>query len=117
MSELKACMGCGKPATRIDTAYDGEPRAVCYTRDCILYDIPFKFEAWQSRPLEDALQARIDEATQIIREAKEINDDQSEYGGGAWVNDDYENDPTDLEARIRKFLKGAKEAPKEVKHE
>ena len=54
----------------------------------------------------DALQARIDEATKLIREAKEINDDQSEYGGGAWVNDD-PDDPDGLEARIRKFLKEA----------
>ena len=51
------------------------------------------------------LDSQLDTAIFLIKEMKEINDDQSEYGGGAWVNNDYESDPTDLEARIRKFLK------------
>ena len=69
-NELKACKVCGEPAYRIDNAYDGEPRAVCYNRQCWLYDKPFKFDAWNTRPIEDALNQRIAELEAKIKAFK-----------------------------------------------
>ena len=67
MSEPKACKVCGEPACRIDNAYDGEPRAVCYNRKCWLYDKPFKFDEWNTRPIEDALNQRIAYLESLLR--------------------------------------------------
>ena len=89
MSEPKACKVCGEPACRIDNAYDGEPRAVCYNRKCWLYDKPFKFDEWNSRPIEDALNQRIAELqaciakldAYIIQVLRLLNNIECEYNG------------------------------------
>lgn len=58
MSELKPCPFCGKEPDEL--TLNGEPRAICW--NCI-----HDHDTWNTRPIEDALQARIAELEQQQR--------------------------------------------------
>jgi len=65
MTELKACPFCGvndvKTMTIADTRY-----IECNHCQCQMF-----VEQWQKRPLEEALQKRLDEQTEAIRKARD----------------------------------------------
>ena len=64
MSELKACAHCGHEAQPIRYEYkNGEIQdlAYCPNDDCPMHHRTLSIEAWQTRPIEDALTARIAE--------------------------------------------------------
>ena len=64
MSELKACAHCGHEAQPIRYEYkNGEIQdlAYCPNDDCPMHHRTLSIEAWQTRPIEDALNARIAE--------------------------------------------------------
>jgi hypothetical protein len=75
MSELKACPYCGKePKSSTFKFTDGISctYVCCSNEDCPFFGRTMRLEAWQSRPLEDALQSRIDELVAFVgRVAKE----------------------------------------------
>ena len=60
MSELKKCPFCGSEAMNL---YDDDVEMVgCPNTDCVEFDAPMvNVASWQTRPLEDALKARIAE--------------------------------------------------------
>lgn len=58
--ELKACPVCGgKPGVSHELSVDDH--VSCANPDCWLYGLGFHIDDWQNRPLEDALQARVEE--------------------------------------------------------
>ena len=63
MSELKVCAHCGHEAARKELRYYGETEtwAYCPNPDCPMHDRTMTIKAWQTRPIEDALNARIAE--------------------------------------------------------
>ena len=63
MSELKVCAHCGHEAARKELRYYGETEtwAYCPNPDCPMHDRTMTIKAWQTRPIEDALTARIAE--------------------------------------------------------
>ena len=78
MSELKACPFCGKK----DLIYDVEdhpelgssPFVECLTKDCfgftrVLYsdNVENAINKWNTRPLEDALQKRVEELEKLVK--------------------------------------------------
>jgi len=66
MTELKKCPFCGRDARNNPTWMVGsENSAECSNRHCITNKLTYAtIEEWNTRPLEDALQARIDELKQ-----------------------------------------------------
>ena len=66
MSELKACPFCGSEAI-IPTNLDGTPTdyeatyCTCSNDDCLIACEWVPIESWNTRPIEDALKARIAE--------------------------------------------------------
>ena len=74
MSELKACAHCGHEAQPIRYEYkNGEIQdlAYCPNDDCPMHHRTLSIEAWQTRPIEDALNARIAELEAENAELKE----------------------------------------------
>jgi len=83
MSELKACPFCGKK----DLIYDVEdhpelgssPFVECLTKDCfgftrVLYsdNVENAINKWNTRPLEDALQKRVEELEKLSNAHKKL---------------------------------------------
>ncbi len=68
MSELKVCAHCGHEAARKELRYYGETEtwAYCPNPDCPMHDRTMTIKAWQTRPIEDALNARIAELSQAV---------------------------------------------------
>jgi len=68
MSELKVCAHCGHEAARKELRYYGETEtwAYCPNPDCPMHDRTMTIKAWQTRPIEDALNARIAELRDVI---------------------------------------------------
>jgi len=72
--ELKRCWSCGEKA-RIpaDNAF-GNLYTDCTNENCRYFLDTMRVEIWQSRPLEDALQKRLDIAMGAMREAIATNE-------------------------------------------
>lgn len=64
--EFKACGLCGKEAESAIFP-DGVRRARCPSTDCLAHNYYVGIAKWNTRPLEDALQARIDELEEQLR--------------------------------------------------
>ena len=76
MNELKNCPFCGSELTEDDAfSEDGYPQ-MCH---CIWQTNSAEkaVQNWNTRPIEDALQARIDELEKIIKGLLEIEKKQS----------------------------------------
>ena len=59
MDEPKKCPFCGESVGQTNEL-SIEMRTECYNPSCWLAGVGMPLEIWQTRPLEDALQARID---------------------------------------------------------
>jgi hypothetical protein len=69
MTELKKCPFCGSEATNPMTK-NSSKYADCSNQDCITNKIVYvTVDEWNTRPIEDALQARIDELEQYKSQA------------------------------------------------
>ncbi len=68
MNELKACAHCGHEAARKELRYYGEVKkwAYCPNGDCPMHDRTMTVDAWNTRPVEDALNARIAASLRLI---------------------------------------------------
>ena len=67
MSELKPCPFCGKePSIYEDTGYVYCPNDDCMAADSYLEKAILPVEKWNTRPIEDALNARIAELSQAV---------------------------------------------------
>jgi hypothetical protein len=78
--ELKLCSFCGK------TAYKSQAKRIIHS--CNTINVSMSREHWQSRPIEDALQAKLDEAVEALRKYatagnwNEYTYFDGEYAGG-----------------------------------
>ena len=93
MSELKVCAHCGHEAARKELRYYGETEtwAYCPNPDCPMHDRTMTIKAWQTRPIEDALNARIAEleAENAALKAKlNAGETVDEWGKPDWVGKD-----------------------------
>jgi hypothetical protein len=59
MSELKPCPLCGQEPF-LDRMNDGQIYSHCTTKGCAMRNIDFISTKWNTRPIEAALQSRID---------------------------------------------------------
>ena len=75
MSELKACPFCGEPPV---VGLNGYPR--CPIPGIGTHAGGMTVEEWQTRPLEDALQKRVEELEKSISEAVEEIEELGKYG-------------------------------------
>ena len=77
MSELKPCPFCGNEPT-VTNEFDDEVLFYGCTKDidCPLYDAPFvNLENWNTRPIEDALNARIAELESLVEQLIWVGND------------------------------------------
>ena len=77
MSELKVCAHCGHEAARKELRYYGETEtwAYCPNPDCPMHDRTMTIKAWQTRPIEDALNARIAELESLVEQLIWVGND------------------------------------------
>lgn len=75
--ELKPCPFCGSEPT-VTNEFDDEVLFYGCTKDidCPLYDAPFvNLENWNTRPIEDVLQARIAELESLVEQLIWVGND------------------------------------------
>lgn len=63
MSELKKCPFCGHTGYK----FEGDVVVSCSNPGCF-YGNTMTFEQWQNRPIEDALQTKLDRALYLLQE-------------------------------------------------
>jgi hypothetical protein len=81
--ELKCCPVCGEKS-EVYRELTSRPLVGCSNPKCWLYGVGFYLEAWQTRPREDAQQARIAELEGRTKDLSVLLDDpQSENALGA----------------------------------
>jgi len=77
MSEMKPCPFCGGEPTS-SNEFDDEVLFYGCTKDidCPMYDAPFvNLENWNTRPIEDALNARVAELEALVQQLVWVGND------------------------------------------
>ena len=72
--ELRPCPFCGAMPDNERGVVRYDPGVICHTKGCLLECRWFPIDDWNTRPIEDALRARIAELEALVDELVNIGD-------------------------------------------